>query len=253
MEINTTKKDIIWSYISQFFVMGSGLIVLPVILKLLSPEEVGFNYILLSISTIINLFDMGFSGQFARNITYVLSGAQKLEKEGITDSFSENINEQLLATTLYTAKRIYLYISLIAFVPLITLGTFYVWHITDGFTNIDNVLIIWVIFCISCLFNLYYIYLSTFMQGRGLIKDTKQAQVYSRISYIIIAFSLLFSGLGLVSITIANLIAPFVLRYYLKGKFYDEYFSYIRDNYKVSKEQFLDIFRTILHSAKKWE
>ena len=87
MEIKVQKRDVIWSYLAQFFNLGVGFITLPAILKMLSADEVGLNYILISISSVIVLFDMGFSSQFSKNITYVLSGAQTIEKEGISSDY----------------------------------------------------------------------------------------------------------------------------------------------------------------------
>ena len=73
--IKISKKDLIWSYITQFFQMASGLITLPLILKMLSEEVIGLNYLMLTISSLIALFDFGFAPQFGRNITYLFSGA----------------------------------------------------------------------------------------------------------------------------------------------------------------------------------
>ena len=40
-EISVTKKDIIWGYLAQFFLVASGLITLPLVLNILSAEEIG--------------------------------------------------------------------------------------------------------------------------------------------------------------------------------------------------------------------
>jgi len=45
--ISITKKDIFWNYIAQFFSLASGLITLPLILKMLTVEEIALNYIFL--------------------------------------------------------------------------------------------------------------------------------------------------------------------------------------------------------------
>ena len=123
MEIKVSKSDVIWSYAAQFFNLATGLITLPLILKMLSAEEVGLNYILISLASIIALFDMGFSGQFARFITYIFSGAQELQKDGMSTNKSDVVNQHLLATTILTAKKIYKYIAFIALVSLVSLGT----------------------------------------------------------------------------------------------------------------------------------
>ena len=76
--IKITKKDIYWSYFAQIFSVFSGIITLPFILKLLTSEEVGFNYLLISMTSLVVLFDFGFAPQFARNISYIYGGTQEL-------------------------------------------------------------------------------------------------------------------------------------------------------------------------------
>lgn len=50
MEIHITKKDVLWGYIAQFFNIGAGILLLPVILKLLPADILGVWYIFLTIS-----------------------------------------------------------------------------------------------------------------------------------------------------------------------------------------------------------
>jgi len=80
--INISKTDVLWNYIAQFFSLASGLITLPLILKMLTVEEIALNYIFLTVSSLVLLFDFGFSPQFSRNVSYVYGGAQTLKKEG---------------------------------------------------------------------------------------------------------------------------------------------------------------------------
>ena len=62
-KIEITKKDILWGYAGQFFMIGSGLFTLPVILRMLTSEEIGMNYLMLTVSTMVSLLDFGFSSQ----------------------------------------------------------------------------------------------------------------------------------------------------------------------------------------------
>lgn len=55
--IEIGKLDIVWSYISKFLGMASGVLVLPFILNKLSPEEIGLNYLMLTIGSMVYLFD----------------------------------------------------------------------------------------------------------------------------------------------------------------------------------------------------
>lgn len=251
MEINVTKKDVLWSYAANFFNLATGFITLPLILKLLSADEVGFNYILGAIGSVVALFDLGFSGQFSRFLVYIFSGAQKLQKQGISEEYSDNINEHLLASTIKTAKLIFLIISIVAFVFLVTLGTWYVYDVTKGFSLIKNAIPIWCISCLSSFFGIYFLYYNCFLQGRGLIKEAKQAQVFSRLCQLAITFAMLFAGFGLLSVVVANLIAPFVYRFLAHKNFYSPEIKRIVSINIVSKEDIKEVFSTLWYNAKK--
>ena len=251
MEIKVTKGDIVWSYLAQFFNLATGLITLPLILKLLSAEEVGFNYILISINSIVVLFDMGFSGQFSRYLTYIFSGAQKIQKEGIAEEYSERMNERLLACTIATARRIYLIISLVASVFLLSFGSWYVYDVTDHFKLIPDALSIWIVFALSSFFNIYFLYYNAFLQGRGLVKESKQAAVYSKIVQLAVTFAMLFAGFGLLAVVVANLIAPFAFRIYAHKKFFSEDIKTVLSRYKIESSEIKEVFNILLYNAKK--
>ena len=55
MEIHITKKDVLWGYIAQFFNIGAGILLLPVILKLLPADILGVWYIFLTISSLVQM------------------------------------------------------------------------------------------------------------------------------------------------------------------------------------------------------
>ena len=57
-EINISKKDVLWGYVATFFQVASGLVVLPFILHFLTKEEVGLNYIMLTVAAMVSLFDL---------------------------------------------------------------------------------------------------------------------------------------------------------------------------------------------------
>ena len=134
MEIRVSKKDIVWGYISIFFQMTSGIIVLPFILRMLSSEEIGYNYLMLTIGSMIALFDAGFSPMFGKNITYLFSGAQELKKEGVAETHSEVLNYHLIATMLEVAKMVYRRLSVLVLLLMLTIGTIYIYYVTDGFS-----------------------------------------------------------------------------------------------------------------------
>lgn len=251
MEIKVNKKDVVWGYITMAFNYGTGLFTLPFILSMLSAEEVGMNYLMLTISNLVILADFGFSQQFGRNLTYILSGAQSLQKEGISGVKLGAINYQLVATLIKTAKFVYLRISLLVFAGMLTLGTIYIYHVTQGFTNIPNSLFIWLLFSVSTFFNFYYKYYTTLLIGSALMMEYNKSCIYSKIVYIAICVGMLFLGCGLMSVVVANFISPFVQRYYSYISFYtDEIKDGLRGQV-VTAEDIREMTSTLWFNAKK--
>lgn len=252
MEVKVTKKDILSGYIAQIFQYGSGLIVLPVILNQLSSAEIGMNYVMLSVGALANMADFGFSSQIGRNVTYVLSGAKKIfrgEVEQIQDS--QDVNYNILRVIIDASKYLYARLSLIVLLVLLTLGSVYMYHVTEGFSNVENSLLIWLLYSVGVFFNIYFLYYNSFLTGAALIMEQRIATILSRVTYIIICFMLIFNGVGLMSVVIANFISPFVARCYSHRKFYSKELKEYLPKEHASKNNILSALSDIWYTAKK--
>lgn len=252
MSITLSRKDIIWGYFAQFFSIAAGIITLPLILHMLTAEEIGMNYLMLTVGSLVSLFDFGFAPQFGRNITYIFSGSQKLKKEGIdVERESRDINYRLLATMIHTARSVYRLLGLIVLTIMLTLGSLYIYKVTNGFTNINNSLTIWVIYSISTFLNIYYSYYTSLLTGKGLIMESRKVTVYSKLAYVILTFAFLYSGLGLLGVVFASLIAPLVNRYISYRFFFTSEIIAKISAYEISKKEKIELFKIIWHNAKK--
>lgn len=251
MEITVSKKDVVWSYVAQFFSLGSSLFTLPLILNILSTEEIAMNYLMITVGSLVSLIDFGFAPQFGRNVTYVFSGAQKLKREGINSNVGGNVNYRLLKGLILVAKKVYMYMSVAVLVLMLSLGTWYIWSVTNGFTNVDNALWIWLLYTVSTFFNVYFCYYSSLLTGRGFIKEGKMAVMTSRIVYIVISYILLLAGWGLMAVCIANFVSPFVDRWMSYHYFYDRELKRKLSEAKVESSDKKEIFDAIWHNARK--
>lgn len=253
MIIKISKKDIFWSYLAQFFSLSSGVLVLPIVLKLLSPDEIGMNYLMLSVGSLVSLFDFGFGPQFGRNITYIFGGAKELQKEGFlkVDESRLEINYKLLATMIQTAKYVYRRLSLVVLLIMLSLGTIYIYIVTNGFGKVHNSLLIWIIYSISIYFNIYYTYYSSLLIGKGMINESKKAIIFSRIFNIILTIILLILGTGLLSIAIANLLAPFVERFISNHYFFSKEINKEISKYNITKKDKIELFNIVWYNARK--
>lgn len=250
MGISISKNDVIWSYVAKFFALATSIIVLPFVLRMLTAEEVGMNYLMATISSMVMLIDFGFGPQFGRNFSYVYSGAQSLQKQGVEQNEDEQINYHLLAVLLKTAKQVYQRLSIVGLILMLTFGTAYIYKITEGFSSIHHSLWIWIIYSFSIYFNFYYSYYTTLLTGCGMVAESNKATILSRVVYIVLVVFFLKAGLGLLGVVIANFIAPFVQRYYC-------YKVYFTDELKekiggiITREEITESFQTIWYNAKK--
>ena len=250
MDFKLSKSDVIWSYIAQFFNIGSGLLVLPLVLHMLSTEEIAMNYLMMTIGTMVAMIDFGFTPQFGRNVTYVFSGAQDLEKEGINTAVNDTVNYHLLRCLIDVAKKVYSYMSIIVLLLMLSLGTWYIYKVTNGFTSVKNSLFIWVLYSFSTYFNIYFCYYSSLLFGRGQIKEERKAMIASRATYLFLSYVFILSGLGLVGLCVANLLSPFVSRWLSYKYFYDDNLKEKLSQEVSSIEEIRDLFVKIWYNAK---
>lgn len=229
---------------------GTGFITLPLVLHLLSSEEIGMNYLMMTVSSLVALLDFGFSPQFGRNFTYINSGAKRLLKEGVEYSNSNKINYHLLATLLKTARFVYHRLSIIRVSLMLTVGTAYIYYVTKGFSNVRNSFWIWILFSLSNYFNVYYSWLNSLLTGSGKVAEANIATILSRIAYLIICITLLLLNCGLFSIVIASFISPFIQRIYAYRVYFTKELNAKLEKDIPSKEV-KELFSVIWFNAKK--
>jgi O-antigen/teichoic acid export membrane protein len=203
--MNIKKKDIAWNYLGIIMAMGSNFILLPFLLNYLDSELLGLWYVFLSVGSLVNLFDFGFSPTFARNIAYAWSGAKKLRKKNA--DFIENTepNFKLLKIVVKTCKYIYLLISIIALILLLTIGTYYISNISSELETLNHY-IAWFIYSIAVFLNLFFGYNISLLRGVGAIEEMNKATIISRFIQIVFAILLLYLGYGIIGVSIAYLI-----------------------------------------------
>lgn len=252
MGIKTTKSDVLWSYIGTFMTLGSNFLLLPFLIYFLDGENLGLWYVFLSIGGIVTLFDFGFNPTLARNVAYSWSGAKELSQRDVY--FVENNsgpNISLLKKVIYTCKRIYLIISLLALIVLLTGGLWYVFFLTSNMSGYNH-LIAWFIYSLAVFLNLYYGYYTTFLRGVGAIKQSNVANVLSRAFQIVTSIILLYLGFDLIGVALAYLGYGLLFRLISKISFYkyeDIGAKLDQDCSTVDRKEIKETFFLIWHNA----
>lgn len=250
MEIG--KKDILWNYLSTFLKIANSAILFPIILKELSSELVGFWTVFMSIYSFVVLMDFGFSPSFTRNVTYVFSGVQSLQKHGYEEMEEANpvVNYSLLKGLINSMQFFYRRIAFIALAMLLTFGTYYIHTLLKGYNgNHTEIYVSWVLLSVVTSYNLYTLYYDSLIQGKGLIKRDKQINIVGQIFNLSFSIVLILLGSGILSVVIGQLVSVIVVRYLSYRTFYTKE---LREELKrVEVTSFKEIFNMIKPNAIK--
>ena len=214
--IQIGHKDLFWNYGATFLKIASSVLLLPFILRMMPPEMVGIWTIFMTITSFSALLDFGFNPSFTRNVTYVFSGVSNLKTTGVESITKEEktIDFGLLKGIIRTMQGFYLRMAIILFLLLTTLGTWYVHEILKNYHGDQKeVYLAWGLLCIINTYNLYTLYYDALLQGKGLIKKSKQIVIVGQLVYLLIAASLIMKGFGLVAIVSAQAASVFIIRF----------------------------------------
>lgn len=242
-EIKIDRKDVIWNYLATFLQIGSGVLLFPVILKMLPTQTLGIWSIFVAITGLINLLDFGFSPSFTRNITYIYSGVDVLKATGIsTEKLNSKVNYDLLANTIQAMKWFYSRMALLAFILLISAGSFYLFHVlkTNFHDDKTQIYIAWIFFCLINTYNIYTLYYDSLILGFGLVMKSKQFIIVGQLAYLFVSVVLIINGFGLISIVAGQAISV-IIRRLLSNRFF------FTPDLKIKLEQIkTDKFRDIV-------
>lgn len=229
------RSDVIWNYGATFLRVASGLIILPLIITRLPIEDVGLWGVMISLNSLIYLFDFGFFTTISRNVTYIFSGAKELSKEGLSHSNNDSqIDFSLLKGVLSASAKVYSLFAITLLILFSTLGTLYINKLLIGYGgNIVNARIAWYAYGLLLSYQFYTYYYDALLVGRGYIKRSRQIIVVSQLLHIITATTLLLSGVGILSMVIGQSLATLVNRTLAKQVFFD---TDTRRSLKVSKQ-----------------
>jgi hypothetical protein len=199
MKEKLSKNDVGWTYLSKFFSLLSGLVTLPLILRMLSNDEISLNYIFLNVTSFIFLFDFGFSSQFSKCVAFAFGGSCRLSSVGFESGHGDNINYRLIKSIIKSAQYLYLILASLVFLVLLIGGSYYISIVTRNVTSI-NVFYLWISFSAIQSVDFYFKFYTPLICGKGLIAEVNRIDLFSNVIKVFLTILLLMFGLGLWSI-----------------------------------------------------
>jgi O-antigen/teichoic acid export membrane protein len=206
-------SPVVWSWIFNGLLLASGVLLLPLLVKLLPKADFGMYYVFLSLSALVPILDFGLSASVGRAISYAMGGATELKAEGFVHA--ENAggpNYALLWQLLHTTRLLFRWLSLIAFVLLSVFGSYMVsLHVHE--TSSPTVTWIgWGVTLLAALWELYAGWWSTFLRGMDKVLLCAQQNSLTYALRLVLACGLLLSGAGLLSVPLAGFLTAFLRR-----------------------------------------
>ncbi len=213
-----------WGLLNQGCNIFIPFVIMFLSYKYLPLEMASVWVIFLSMISLITLFDFGLSPAIVRNVSYVISGAQNLVKRGIDDIIIKDvISYPLLSRLLFDIKRIYLYLSLIAFFIIVIGGVWYFYYISP--LDIKNeVAYSWLLFSSALIINLIYLYYVPVLTGLGEIESSYKANVFGRIIWFFLSLLVFIFSPSILLLSLSFIFSVFINRYLC-------YFFYIRNSH----------------------
>ena len=219
------RKDVIWNFAATFMRVASGIIVLPLVLRMLPRQEYGLWTIYVTIGGLATLLDFGFANSFTRNVTYIFSGVKELKKEGYTPvNVDDNSIDYGLLKSVIAAMRRYYGILAIVFLGVFTIvSPFYLTNILKEYGgNKSEIWVSWFAYGVLVAYQLYTYYYSSILSGRGKVKRVQQIIIIGQVSRIGTAVIFLLLGYGIISLVIAQFVSDIVNRTFCYYSFYDK-------------------------------
>lgn len=256
MSIKITKSDVKWSYISLILFNGINLILLPFILAYLTPPEVGLWYTFTAIAGLVVILDFGFMTTLSRNITFIWSGANEITNVGFEkERLNSKPNYPLFIKVFKVTKLFYLLLSLLIYIILLTLGSYYIYKISIIELPVYIIFISWIAYTTAVFLNMRYAYWNAILRGIGAIKENQKLLIVTKVSQLVLTIILLLLGHGLIGVSVAYLVSVIINRVLANRTFYsyennkEKIKPYIRQ--KTDKNELINIFRKILPNAYK--
>lgn len=233
MKHTVKRKDVIWGYISQFLNIASSLLLLPFVLIYLSKEELGLWYVFTAMAGLIQLLEFGLLPTVSRFVSYVYSGATNIKYNEIPECKHGIVDNSLLNSVFYSAKKIYSRISLLSLIAILIGGNYYL-STLNGNYNLKWIMICWSLYGLSITIQLYFGYYNSLLKGRGDQTELNKIIVVTKLIFLIVGIPLLILGYGIISLAIAAFVSVIIDRVMVRRAIFTVEHSYDKKNAPMS-------------------
>ena len=252
MATTVTHRDILWGYIATVLSIGSGLVLLPVVLHYLPAEDVGLWLVFTTLAGLAQILEIGFQSTITRNTAYIYAGAQSLLHEGLSPENNPRdlLNAQLLADLVKASRIIYRVVAALAAIVLLGGGTVYILTVLTARQDTLNSLYAWWAYALGSIATIYYNYFNALLQGRGDIAAANKTIVITRGLQLILSSSAIMLGYGLLGMGAASLISNIIGRWVARRYYFSNYRHEVMEIQTIHAQP-AKIIKTLWHNASR--
>lgn len=181
------RGDMAVGMLGMFMQMGTGLVMLPATAVFLTPSQLTFWSVFLTIQALNALLEFGFSPAFSRNFTYVFSGARTLSREGVPDRQGGECDPQVLRNLMYASQRFYALLGVASFILLSTVASFYIYHLSRHLPDVQSVWPAWAILVVAHAASTYFNWQTALLFGADRMRKFYFVIIASRLVQVVVS------------------------------------------------------------------
>ena len=205
---------LLWSWGINAISIGSGLLLLPLLLHVLPTTDLGMYYLLLSLYALVPIVDFGFSTSVTRYVSYTMAGATELKPHGFTVVDNPGPpNFALLWRLLYTTRRLYAVLAIIALLLLGVIGTWAVSLRVHETSSAQYAWLAWAATLLAGVMELYSRWWALFLRGMNQVVMSDRIVFVAYASKLVASCILLVLGAGLLAVPIGGFVCSAIMRF----------------------------------------
>lgn len=219
------QSAVAWSLFATAFRLLSGVLVLPLIVRILPSDHLGLWYVFLSLQGIAALFDLGFSPAVTRAAGYLWGGAQQLKKFGVarveTGDANAQPNYSLLTSLVATMRLYYRFFGIGSGLVMLFAGGAWVWTKTQEFPDAVSLRACYAVFVFGGFLNATGDLWPALLAGINGVRVAQKILVGSAFINLVTILAGLLAHFGIWSLVIATVGAGAFIRWAGRAAFFN--------------------------------
>jgi O-antigen/teichoic acid export membrane protein len=225
-----SRSAVSWSLMAAALRFGSALLLLPLILWRIPPDELGLWYVFVSLGSFAALLDLGFAHTVTRSAGYLWAGSRLLLPFGIADppietdrtggAIHRQPNLPVLSNLVASLRVYYLSVGALVLLLLITVGGAWIWHKSEGLANAQSIRLAFIAYAIGVSLGLANSLWPSLLAGINAVKEAQQITAACLLACFGLTVAGLLADLGMWALVSGTIVAAFAERLIGRTVFY---------------------------------